>query len=50
MFRLILFDIDGTLIRTGGAGVHAFGSVFEEAFGHKTNISRTSELSVRPAK
>jgi phosphoglycolate phosphatase len=36
MFRLILFDIDGTLIRTGGAGVRAFGSVFEEAFGHPT--------------
>lgn len=36
MFRLILFDIDGTLIRTGGAGVKAFGSVFEEVFGHST--------------
>jgi phosphoglycolate phosphatase-like HAD superfamily hydrolase len=24
MLRLVLFDIDGTLIRTGGAGVHAF--------------------------
>src|SRR5690606_23155410 len=33
MFRLILFDIDGTLIRTGGAGVQAFGSVFQEVFG-----------------
>jgi phosphoglycolate phosphatase len=33
MFRLILFDIDGTLIRTGGAGVKAFGSVFTEVFG-----------------
>ena len=40
MFRLILFDIDGTLIRTGGAGVRAFGSVFEEAFGHKTSTER----------
>lgn len=40
MFRLILFDIDGTLIRTGGAGVRAFGSVFEEAFGHKTGTER----------
>ena len=33
MFRLILFDIDGTLIRTGGAGVRAFESVFKEVFG-----------------
>ncbi len=40
MFRLILFDIDGTLIRTGGAGVRAFRSVFEEAFGHQTGTDR----------
>ncbi len=33
MFRLILFDIDGTLIRTGGAGVKAFESVFKDVFG-----------------
>lgn len=31
--RLALFDIDGTLIRTGGAGVRAFGKVFETEFG-----------------
>jgi phosphoglycolate phosphatase len=30
--RLILFDIDGTLIRTGGAGVKAFRKVFETEF------------------
>jgi phosphoglycolate phosphatase len=33
MFRLILFDIDGTLISTAGAGVKAFGAVFDEIFG-----------------
>ena len=33
MVRLVLFDIDGTLIRTGGAGVQAFGKVFETEFG-----------------
>src|SRR5256885_11677998 len=32
MFRLILFDIDGTLIRTGGAGVKAFARVFATEF------------------
>ena len=32
MFRLILFDIDGTLISTDGAGVKAFGRVFDEKF------------------
>ena len=33
MVRLVLFDIDGTLIRTGGAGVKAFASTFAEVFG-----------------
>lgn len=32
MFRLFLYDIDGTLIRTGGAGIRAFESVFDEVF------------------
>jgi phosphoglycolate phosphatase-like HAD superfamily hydrolase len=32
MTRLVLFDIDGTLIRTGGAGVKAFAKVFETEF------------------
>src|SRR5262245_55663387 len=32
MFRLVLFDIDGTLVRTGGAGVKAFAKVFETEF------------------
>lgn len=31
--RLVLFDVDGTLIRTGGAGVRAFGKVFSTEFG-----------------
>jgi phosphoglycolate phosphatase-like HAD superfamily hydrolase len=33
MVRLVLFDIDGTLIRTGGAGVKAFANVFADEFG-----------------
>lgn len=32
MIRLVLFDIDGTLIRTGGAGVKAFGETFASEF------------------
>ena len=32
MVRLVLFDIDGTLIRTGGAGVKAFGRAFATEF------------------
>jgi phosphoglycolate phosphatase len=31
--RLVLFDIDGTLIRSGGAGVGAFERTFTEVFG-----------------
>lgn len=33
MVRLVLFDIDGTLIRSGGAGVRAFAQTFQEVFG-----------------
>ena len=31
--RLVLFDIDGTLVSTGGAGMKSFGEAFEAAFG-----------------
>lgn len=33
MIRLVLFDIDGTLIRTGGAGQKAFEEAFRDGFG-----------------
>jgi phosphoglycolate phosphatase-like HAD superfamily hydrolase len=33
MIRLALFDIDGTLIRTGGAGVRAFARALQSEFG-----------------
>ena len=33
MFRLVLFDIDGTLISTEGAGVKAFAQTSAEAYG-----------------
>ena len=32
MTRVILFDIDGTLVLTGGAGVRAMGRAFEDVF------------------
>jgi phosphoglycolate phosphatase-like HAD superfamily hydrolase len=53
MFRLILFDIDGTLISTDGAGVKAFGRVFDEIFGlpnatkYMTFAGRTDRRLVR---
>jgi phosphoglycolate phosphatase len=31
--KIVLFDIDGTLIRTGGAGVRAMNRAFEDIFG-----------------
>jgi phosphoglycolate phosphatase-like HAD superfamily hydrolase len=40
MVRLILFDIDGTLIRTGGAGVKAFAEVFRMEFGASDGFER----------
>ncbi len=35
MIRLILFDIDGTLIATGGAGLRAFDQAFELLHGRQ---------------
>ncbi len=40
MVRLVLFDIDGTLVHTGGAGVKAFGRVFETEFKAAHGIER----------
>ncbi len=36
--RLLLFDIDGTLIHSGGAGVHALKSAFKERFRITDNL------------
>jgi phosphoglycolate phosphatase-like HAD superfamily hydrolase len=40
MVRLVLFDIDGTLVRTGGAGVKAFAKVFAAEFGATDGFER----------
>lgn len=40
MVKLVLFDIDGTLIRSGGAGVRAFERTFTEIFGLKNATQR----------
>ena len=37
--RLILFDIDGTLLDAGGGGVGAFGATFESALGWKQDVA-----------
>lgn len=46
MVRLVLFDIDGTLIRTGGAGVKAFEQTFAEVFGLR-EATRTLKFAGR---
>src|ERR1041385_351996 len=40
MARLVLFDIDGTLVHTGGAGVKAFAKVFATEFGATDGFER----------
>jgi phosphoglycolate phosphatase len=40
MVRLVLFDIDGTLIQTGGAGEKAFGHVCAAEFGVPNGTER----------
>ncbi len=40
MLRLVLFDIDGTLVHTGGAGVKAFARVFATEFGATDGFER----------
>jgi phosphoglycolate phosphatase len=40
MLRLVLFDIDGTLVHTGGAGVKAFSKVFATEFGATDGFER----------
>jgi phosphoglycolate phosphatase-like HAD superfamily hydrolase len=38
MRKLVLFDIDGTLVLTGGAGVRAMDRALEEAFGRTPGL------------
>jgi phosphoglycolate phosphatase len=40
MIRLVLFDIDGTLVHTGRAGVKAFARVFADEFGAVDGVER----------
>ena len=40
MVRLVLFDIDGTLVRTGGAGMRAFAKTFASEFNTADGFER----------
>ncbi len=51
VIKLVLFDIDGTLVRTGGAGVSAFARAGETAFGvrdgtHGMNFAGRTDTSL----
>ena len=38
MLKLVLFDIDGTLIQSGGAGVKAFARAFADEFNVRDGV------------
>jgi phosphoglycolate phosphatase-like HAD superfamily hydrolase len=40
MVKLVLFDIDGTLVHTGGAGIKAFARTFATAFNAPNGVER----------
>jgi phosphoglycolate phosphatase len=40
MIRLVLFDIDGTLVHTGGAGIKAFAKVFQDEFNAHDHLEK----------
>lgn len=40
MVKLVLFDIDGTLVRTGGAGIKAFAKTFATEFNAPNGTER----------
>jgi phosphoglycolate phosphatase-like HAD superfamily hydrolase len=40
MTRLVLFDIDGTLVHTGGAGIKAFARVFAHEFNAHDGVEK----------
>ena len=40
MIRLVLFDIDGTLVHTGGAGVKAFAQTFATEFNARNGVEQ----------
>jgi phosphoglycolate phosphatase-like HAD superfamily hydrolase len=42
MLKLVLFDIDGTLIRTGGAGMRAFERTGQAEFGIENGVRHLS--------
>ena len=46
MPAVVLFDIDGTLITTGGAGARSWAHAFERMYGRPADITRYSEVGM----
>jgi phosphoglycolate phosphatase-like HAD superfamily hydrolase len=46
----VVFDIDGTLLTTGGAGAVAWGKAFEELYGVPANIEDYTEAGMPDAE
>jgi phosphoglycolate phosphatase len=44
--RAVLFDIDGTLISTGGAGTRSWRAAFDELFGVPADIGRYTDAGM----
>ncbi len=44
--RIVLFDVDGTLIDTGGAGGRSWAHAFQQAFGVDGDIRKFSEVGM----
>src|SRR5712691_2588602 len=43
---VVLFDIDGTLLTTGGAGARAWAYAFDSLFGTPADITKFSEVGM----
>jgi beta-phosphoglucomutase-like phosphatase (HAD superfamily) len=41
--RAVIFDLDGTLLTTGGAGAVAWDKAFQEVFGKSVDIAKVTE-------
>src|SRR3954464_4980686 len=44
--RILLFDIDGTLVSTGGAGAVAWRQAFEELYGIPADIGKFTDAGM----
>jgi phosphoglycolate phosphatase len=45
-YRILLFDIDGTLVSTGGAGAAAWKSAFDELYGIPADIGEFTDAGM----